>query len=65
YERFLVNLHREKDMLGTAKEEGIKKGKKQNALEIATQMKKDKMPINLIIKYTGLAKEEIEAIIIE
>ncbi len=68
YERFLVNLHREKDMLGTAKEEGlkegeqkgIKKGEYQKAINTAIQMKKDKMPVNLIIKYTGLTKEEID-----
>lgn len=33
---------------------------KQNKLEIAKKMKKDKLDINIIIKYTGLTKEEIE-----
>jgi predicted transposase/invertase (TIGR01784 family) len=70
YERFLVNLHREKDMLDTAEEKGIqkgiqkgiKKGEYQKAIVTATQMKKDKMPTKLIIKYTGLTEEEINKI---
>ena len=66
YERFLVNLHREKDMLDTAEEKGIqkgiKKGEYQKAIVTATQMKKDKMPTKLIIKYTGLSEEEINKI---
>ena len=38
----------------------LKKGEYQKAINTAIQMKKDKMPVNLIIKYTGLTKEEID-----
>ena len=38
---------------------GIKTGKKQRTIEIAKQMLKDNMDIEIIMKYTGLSKEEI------
>ena len=62
YERYLVNLHREEDILDTAREEGEKKGEKKKALETACQMKKDGMPLDLVAKYTGLSNEEIEGL---
>lgn len=40
--------------------EGILKGQKEEKIEIAKNMIKDSMSIDLIIKYTGLTKEEIE-----
>ena len=39
---------------------GIIKGKIEGKIEIALQMLKEKEPIEKIIKYTGLSKEEIE-----
>jgi predicted transposase/invertase (TIGR01784 family) len=44
------------------KEEGKAIGKKENSLEIAKNMLKDKIPIETIIKYTSLTKEEIESL---
>ena len=45
-------------------EEGEKKGitigKKKGIIETAKNMLKDRLDINLISKYTGLPKEEIE-----
>jgi predicted transposase/invertase (TIGR01784 family) len=41
-------------------EEGIKEGEKKTKLETAKTMKKDNASVELIIKYTGLTKEEIE-----
>jgi predicted transposase YdaD len=38
----------------------IESAKKENAIEIAKAMKKDKQSIELILKYTGLSREEIE-----
>ena len=40
--------------------EGIKEGRKEEQYNIARQMKNDGVPVNSIIKYTGLAIEEIE-----
>ena len=47
------------------KEEGIEQGVKERNVEIAKTMIKSKEPIDKIIKYTGLNKEEIDAIINE
>ncbi len=41
------------------KVEGRKQGEKQKAIEIAKQMLKDKLPVETILKYTNLTKEEI------
>ena len=35
-------------------------GKKENSIEIAKEMLKEKMPIDMIMKFTKLTKEEIE-----
>ena len=42
--------------MGHARREGIKETK----FEVAKKMKEEKLPIELIIKITGLTKEEIE-----
>ena len=42
------------------RKEGIKEGRKEEQYNIARQMKNDGVPVNSIIKYTGLAIEEIE-----
>ena len=38
----------------------LKSGKEDEAKEIAKEMLKEKMPIEMIIKFTKLKKEEIE-----
>ena len=43
-------------------EEGKSEGKKEEAIEIAKEMLKLELPINIIIKSTKLKKEEIEEI---
>jgi predicted transposase/invertase (TIGR01784 family) len=58
YEDSLKYYRDLKNSLDTAKEEG----KVEEKVEIAKGMKKDGMDILLIIKYTGLSKEEIEKI---
>ena len=42
--------------------EGIKEGSYKEKLETAQKMKQDNLPVELIIKYTGLTREEIDAI---
>ena len=41
---------------------GMEKGKKQAKIETARNMKADRLPVDFIVKYTGLTAEEIEAI---
>ncbi len=43
-------------------EEGLKEGEKKKQLEIARGMKNDGLPIDVIMKYTGLGKDEIDGI---
>ena len=40
--------------------EGEVLGRKENKKETAAKMKKDNMAVELIMKYTGLTKDEIE-----
>ena len=55
-----------KEGIEQGKKEGIKQGKKAGAKETkketATKMLKEKMPLELIVKITGLTKEEINKI---
>ena len=44
------------------REEGRAEGSRKNAVETAARMKQDKLPFELISKYTGLSEEEIEAL---
>jgi predicted transposase/invertase (TIGR01784 family) len=44
----------------TAKAEGIEKGKLEEAIAIAREMKKDGLPVSQITKFTKLSAEEIE-----
>ena len=41
------------------KEEGKAEGKKEEKLEIAQNMLKDGMNLEIVMKYTGLTKEEV------
>ena len=51
-------------LMQNAKEEGLEEGRaegsKQEKIEIAKNMLKDNMPIDVIVKYTNLTEEEIE-----
>ena len=49
-------------LMFNAKEEGKKEGADKEKITIAKNMLQDNMPINIIIKYTGLTKEEIESL---
>lgn len=48
--------------LEEGREEGREEGKKQRNIEIAKEMKKNKISIDLIEKITGLTKEMIKKI---
>ncbi|MCI9084302.1 MAG: hypothetical protein HFH46_01625, partial [Bacilli bacterium] len=41
---------------------GIEQGSKQEKIDIAKNMLQDNMPIEIIIKYTGLTIKEIESL---
>ncbi len=41
-------------------EQGIEQGSKQEKIEIAKKMLEDEVPLETILKYTNLTKEEIE-----
>ena len=64
YEKYLVNLARDRDVVNTAKEEGRDEGEKiglEKGMEkVALKMKKMGKPIDEIILITGLTKEQIE-----
>ena len=51
-------LHEEKLRI-TELEEAREKGKKESILETARNMLKDNLDIEMICKYTGLTREEI------
>ena len=55
---YMTLLERDREKI----EEGIEKGEKKKALEIAVEMLKDNEPIEKIIKYSKLSREEIEKI---
>ena len=67
YEKFLINLAADRDVMRTNKEKGMEEGRKEGrkegelnkSREIALQMILDGESIEKISKYTGLSKREI------
>ena len=49
-------------MMSQATLKGVRKGRLEGKLEDAKMMKLDGLPVEAIQRYTGLSKEEIEAI---
>jgi predicted transposase YdaD len=74
YEDYMISVHAARDAWETLRDEsraegeaiGIAKGEtigeEKARRENALKMKADKMPVELIAKYTGLTAEEIEAL---
>ena len=60
YEKYLINLAKDKDVINTAKEEGRDEGRDERNIEIAKKMKIKGKPIEEIIDFTGLSKEQID-----
>ncbi len=62
YERYLDALRFNASMAETLEFEAKEKVRKNRSVEIAKQMKDENEPIDRIIKFTGLSREEIEAL---
>jgi predicted transposase/invertase (TIGR01784 family) len=60
YEESLKTYWDNYSVLETARNEGKHEGRQEERIEIAREMKNGNEPIEKIIKYTGLTKEEIE-----
>lgn len=64
YEESLKYYRDIKNVVDTSREEGLKegmeKGMEKRNIEIAKELKKNSVPIEVIIQSTGLSKEEIE-----
>lgn len=60
YERYLNNLHYQASIAETMKFEAEERVRKSERVEVAKQLKKNGVSIEIIIKSTGLSKEEIE-----
>ncbi len=60
YEDSLKYYRDLKNSLDTAREEGIKEGERKKQMEIAKNLLKNGIDIDVIIKSTGLSKEDIE-----
>jgi len=64
YEKYLINLSRDRDVVNTAKTEGFIEGKTEGKIEgkieVARNLKNNGVALELIIKSTGLTKEQID-----
>ncbi|MDE6096403.1 MAG: hypothetical protein K2G52_09465, partial [Muribaculaceae bacterium] len=60
YEHYLDNLRIEQDCLETAKLEGREEGKTEAMVEMAKNLKSLNIPLDIIIKTTGLSSDEIQ-----
>ncbi len=60
YNKYWLDISPERTALAQSHAEGKEEGKTEHAISVAKKMKADSMPIDLIIKYSGLAKEKIE-----
>ncbi len=64
YEKYLVNLAKDRDVVNTAKEEGREEGEKtgiEKGMEkVAKKMKLENEPVDKIIKFTELTKYQID-----
>ena len=62
YKQYLENLRYANSMMKTSHYEGVLEGAKHKSIETAKKMKADKLPLEMIMKYTGLSAEEIAEI---
>ena len=62
YEEYLENLHYHASMYESSFKVGEMRGEKKKALEMAKALKENGVDVNLIVKSSGLLKEEIEAL---
>ncbi len=59
YENSLKYYRDLNNVVATSREEGIQEGKKEMAIAIAKELKNNNVPIDIIIKTTGLSESEI------
>jgi predicted transposase/invertase (TIGR01784 family) len=62
YEESLKYYRDLKNVVDTSREEGREEGREEEKVEIAKAMKKNGEPIEKIMTYTGLSKDEIDAL---
>lgn len=62
YEESLKYYRDLKNVVDTSKEEGRLEGKIEGKLEVAAELKRNQVPLDIIIKATGLSREEIETL---
>jgi predicted transposase/invertase (TIGR01784 family) len=62
YKYHIENLHYSASMAWTMKVDAEDRAKKLRSIEIASEMKNDGITVEIIQKYTGLSKPEIEAL---
>ncbi|MCG8699699.1 MAG: Rpn family recombination-promoting nuclease/putative transposase [Bacteroidales bacterium] len=62
YSQHLKDLRNEASRILTLKEEAKDRAKREEKIEIAKEMKNDNVSLELIIKYTGLTKDEIDGL---
>ena len=62
YDHFMQNRSYQESMLWSSRAEGEEVGRKKAKFETARQMLTDDVPLDLILKYTGLTKEDVEQI---
>lgn len=60
YDHFMQNRSYQESMLWSSREEGEEAGRKKAQIEMARHMLADHLPLDMILKYTGLTKEEVE-----
>ena len=63
YEDFLLNLASEEDVIETAKKDGESIGIAKGKIEMAKAMLSEGLPIDLIVRVSGINIKEIEQLI--
>ena len=60
YEESLKYYRDIKNVVDTSREEGREQGRKERNIEIAKELKKNGISVDIIMQSTGLSKEEID-----
>ena len=56
----IANMNKKERGKEEGRKEGIELGRKEEKIQIALQMKRDNLPVSMIVKYSGLTEEEID-----
>ena len=63
--KYDFNMTTERDIrnqIRYAEKKGMKKGMAEGVEKVAREMRKDNIPIEMIVKYTGLSEEQVRAL---